>query len=401
MISEEAALDSILTSVESASNRLRYQSVPLLDALHHFAAAPIRSPIALPRFDNSAMDGYALRAADVAAPISRLQVTGEQSAGPDRALTITPGTAIRIFTGAPIPAGADCVVMQEDVDRDGDTITVREPPTPGEFIRRAGAELCIGQSALAEGDRITPTRIGLLASLGISTVAVHPVPRIALISTGDELRPPGTDLQPGEILDSNTPLLTALLAAAGFPIAIATHARDTPADLHTALDETADCDAVILTGGVSVGEHDHVRTTLRERGASSDIWRVAVKPGKPFLFAQAPATTYFGLPGNPVSTLVTAILFVLPGLRRLAGANPTSARNIATNFHIDAPLDNPGDRPHYLRGTTDEHGTFRSAPLQQSHAAASLAQSTVLLRIPAQTRLPAGSYAPGFILPGF
>lgn len=420
MITESAALERILTSVESASSRLRKTiTLPLPTALHHYAASALHSPASLPAFDNSAMDGYALRAGDATTP---LRVTGDQPAGPDRNLNVTPATAIRIFTGAPIPAGADCVVMQEDVTRDGDTITLREPnapPEPGEFIRRAGSDLCIGQSVLTPGDRLTPARIALLTSLGIQTIEVHPLPRIGIIATGDELiqnpkpseaRQPAnfkpdesgqSKIQNGEIFDSNTPLLTALLATSGFPVALTTHARDTPAALHAALDTTADCDAIILTGGVSVGEHDHVRATLRARGATADFWRVAVKPGKPFLFAHNSTTTYFGLPGNPVSTLVTALLFVLPGLRRLAGAHPTAARNLVTLFRVEVPLENPGDRPHYFRGTADEHGTFRPAPLQQSHAAASLAQSSVLLRIPARTTLPRGSYAPGLILPGF
>ncbi len=337
-------------------------------------------------------------------PPRPLQVTAEQPAGPDRRLTVTPGTAVRIFTGAPLPAGADCVVMQEDVTRTGDSITLNEPPAPGDFIRRAGADLCAGQSVLSLGDRLTPTRIGLLASVGITEVRVQHLPKIGLIATGDEIQSkfqnPKSKIENGLILDSNTPLLVALLAAAGFPVATTTHARDTPSALHAALEATSDCDAVILTGGVSVGEHDHVGATLTAHGAPTEVWRVAVKPGKPFLFGRSPTTTYFGLPGNPVSTLVTAILFALPGLRRLAGANPAAARNIFTSFRIDTALENCGDRPHYLRGTTDEQGTFSPAPFQQSHAAASLAQSTVLLRVPARSTLPSGSQAPGLILPG-
>ncbi len=390
MISESEALARILDTLAPGPSR----PVPLAAALGLHAAAPLTAPAAVPRFDQSAMDGYALRVADAARP---LRVTGEQPAGRDRQLTVNPGEAIRIFTGAPIPTGADCVVMQEDVDRSGDQITIRDLPAPGEFIRPAGADLCAGQSILAPGDLVTPARIGLLASLGIESVHAHDRPRVGIITTGDEVRPLGTPLAPGEIPNSNGPMLAALLTTAGFPADVTTHATDSPEALVTALAATAHCHAVILTGGVSVGEHDHVRATLRDHGADVDLWRVAVKPGKPFLFGPTATTAYFGLPGNPVSTYVTALLFVLPGLRHLAGASAAHARPHFTEFRLASPVDNPGDRPHYLRGTLDG-STFHPAPLQESHALASLANSTALARIPAGATLPTATPVTGLKL---
>jgi molybdopterin molybdotransferase len=286
------------------------------------------------------------------------------------------------------------------VDRVGDTITIREVPCLGEFIRPAGADLCAGQIILRPGDLLIPARIGLLAALGLEDISVHPRPLVGLVSTGDELRPPGHPLSPGEIPDSNRPMLAALLADAGFEVAVSTHARDTPAALATALDATAGCDAVILTGGVSVGEHDHVRAALRDHGVTPDLWRVAVKPGKPFLFGRKDATTFFGLPGNPVSTYVTALLFVLPGLRRLAGATIAQARPQFFDLPTAERLHNPGDRPHYLRGTISQ-GEFHPASLQESHALASLARSTHLARIDANARIDPGESVACVALSGF
>ncbi len=393
MISEAEALARILNSLAPLATR----PLPIAGSSRHRAAVPLAAPAPVPRFDQSAMDGYALRAQDAN---QRLQVTAEQPAGADRQLQVTAGTAVRIFTGAPIPSGADCVVMQEDVDRTGDTITIREAPRPGEFIRPAGADLCAGQLILHPGDLLTPARVGLLAALGIEEVTVHTRPRVGLISTGDELRPPGHPLSPGEIPDSNRPMLAALLEEAGFQTIVSAHARDTPAALATALAATSDCDAVILTGGVSVGEHDHVRAALRDHGVTPDLWRVAVKPGKPFLFGRNAATAFFGLPGNPVSTFVTALLFVLPGLRRLAGATIDQAPPQFFDRPASEALLNPGDRPHYVRGTIT-HQKFRPASLQESHALASLAHSTHLARVGANTQIDPGESVGCITLSGF
>ncbi len=343
------------------------------------------------------MDGYALRAGDAGHP---LRVVGEQPAGADRRLRVDAGTAIRIFTGAPIPQGADCVVRQEDVRRSRENIEILAPPVVGEFIRCAGADLCVGQTLLQPGDIVSPARIGLLASLGIGEVSVHARPRVGLISTGDEVRPADSPLAPGEIPDSNRPMLTALLATVGFTISVSTHARDSPAALATALAATSACDAVIFTGGVSVGDHDHVRAALRDHGVSPDLWRVAVKPGKPFLFGRNPTTAFFGLPGNPVSTYVTALLFVLPGLRRLAGSSAEAAGTPLVDVPTAERLTNPGDRPHYLRGTLSR-GAFVPAPLQQSHALASLARSTHLARIDEGKSIDPGDPVGCLALTGF
>ncbi len=393
MISEADALARILGSLTPLTAR----TIPLTEARAHRASSAVAAPVPLPRFAHSAMDGYALRAADAA---RSLRVIGEQPAGPDRRLAVAPGTAIRIFTGAPIPTGVDCVVRQEDVDRSGDTIRIRESPAVGEFLRPAGGDICAGQLVLRPGDLLTPARVGLLAALGVPEIDVHRLPTIGIISTGDELRPPGTPLAPGEIPDSNRPMLAALLAEAGFPTDTTTHARDTPVDLASTLAATAHCDAIVITGGVSVGEHDHVRAALRDHGVSPDFWRVAVKPGKPFSFGRSGTTAFFGLPGNPVSTFVTSLLFVLPALRRLAGATIDQSSPVRIEYPAAERIPNPGDRPHYFRGSL-VRGNFRPALTQESHALASLAQSTHLGLVGANGQIDPGDPISCLKLAGF
>lgn len=383
MITEEEALRQVLAAVTPAAP----QELPLLQARGLCAARALFATVPLPGFDNSMMDGYALRAAD-STRTEILPVTHEQPAGADLALVCPPGHAVRIFTGAPLPAGADAVIMQEDVDAQPGGIRCREPVTPGENIRRAGAELCAGQLMLSAGDTLTPARLGLLASQGLQSVPVHAPPRAAVLSTGDELRPPGQPLRPGEIYNSNGVMLQALLHQAGVPQVETVHCEDelepTRALLAALLDRT---EVILISGGVSVGARDQIKPALRALGIEPALWRVKVKPGKPFLFAHTQRSGrhvwLFGLPGNPVSSYITYQIFVRPALRRLLGFRETALPALPARSGTD--LRNDGDRPHYLRGVLAD-GTFKAQGLQMSHSLFGLSQSEALLRLePGQT----------------
>lgn len=389
MLTEDETRRRILDAVAA----LEPETVPLLAARGRFVCDAQTAAHALPAFDNSAMDGYAL--ADGLPAGTSLQVKGEQPAGPDRGLRVEPGRAVRIFTGGAIPAGAGAVVMQEDVERVGERITLKETVAAGEFIRRAGGDLARGQRILAPGDRLTSARLGLLASQGLAAVAVHRRPRVAVLATGDELRAPGEPLGPGEIYESNGVLLASLAAAVGAEVTVLARARDDRADLDARLAEgLAGHDALVVAGGVSVGERDFVKERLAAAGVALDLWRVQVKPGKPFLYGRAAAgrrTHVFGLPGNPVSACVTFLLFVRPALLRMAGARDDALALPVFPATAAVELANRGDRPHYLRGTLDEKGAFAPGGRQESHALFGLSRSRALVRVEADTVVPPGA----------
>ena len=405
MISEEEARRRILKKIRPLHER----TVPLVSALDCFAARDYLARLALPSFDNSAMDGYAVVASSCRKS-SPLRVIGEQPAGADRELRLGDGEAVRIFTGAPIPQGADAVVMQEDVTRDGSDISVNVEVEAGEFIRRRGCDLAKGQMILPKGERISAATVALLASQGFPDVIVGGKATAGVISTGDELAKPGDELQAGQIYDSNSVLLNALLRRCGVSATTVEHCRDDQESLGAAIKRGMENHVLIISGGVSVGEHDLVKEALREAGATIEIWRVAVKPGKPFLFGQigrdAPApglsqrpvqsrtqvqprsasegsvsrsTCFvFGLPGNPVSAFVTFLQFVRPAILRMMGATNLDLPQVPAK--LATGLTNGGDRPHYIRGRL-EHGKFTPIGRQESHALFGLSQANALLRV--------------------
>ena len=369
------------------------------------------------------MDGYAVVASSCKKG-GRLRVIGEQPAGPDRKLRVSDGEAVRIFTGATLPQGADAIVMQEDVTRHGTDISVNVDVEAGEFVRRRGCDLAEGQMILARGERIRAATVALLASQGFADVIVGGQATAAVISTGDELVKAGDELQPGQIYDSNSVLLGALLQRCGVSATAVEHCRDDRQSLGDAIKRGMKNHVLIISGGVSVGEHDLVKEALRELGAKIEIWRVAVKPGKPFLFGRAqqsapspPASAalrrgrqsspsgrerrtrsagegsvsgsgcfVFGLPGNPVSAFVTFLQFVRPAVLRMMGATDLDLPQVPAKLAVG--LTNDGDRPHYIRGRL-EHGKFTPIGRQESHALFGLSQANALLRVAAGLSLKA------------
>src|SRR5215813_7154644 len=315
MISEEEARRRILEKITPLPER----SIPLAVALDCFAARDYFARLPLPAFDNSAMDGYAVVASSCQKGV-RLRVIGDQPAGPDRKLRVARGEAVRIFTGAPLPQGADAIVMQEDVARDGTDISLNVDVEAGDFVRRRGCDLAEGQMILARGERIRAATIALLASQGFPDVIVGGKATAAVVSTGDELVKPGEERQAGQIYDSNSELLSALLQRCGVSATAVEHCRDDRDSLGSAIKRGIKNHVLIVAGGVSVGEHDLVKDVLLKLGANIGIWRVAVKPGKPFLFGNIGECLVFGLPGNPVSAFVTFLQFVRPAILRMMGA---------------------------------------------------------------------------------
>jgi molybdopterin molybdotransferase len=370
--------------------------VPLELSLDQVLAQEIVAVTDSPPFDNSSMDGYAVRAAEAHAGAGlRVQETA-QPAGGDLGLSLESGEAIRIFTGAVIPEGADAVIMQEDIDHEGEFITIREGVERGENIRVRGGDVCTGQILLRRGEVLSPVKIALLASQGLPEVPVRTKPLVHIVTTGDEVVDPGEPLLPGEIYNSNSPMLQTAVARAG-AVGGASHAIDDPGLLRDTLaGAISAADLVIIVGGVSVGERDYVKEVLGELGVVTEFWRVNVKPGKPFLFGTHPdGTLVFGLPGNPVSAYVTFSLFVAPVIRRLRGheSEPSSVGLGTVAGLAEEAMRNPGDRPHYLRGIC-ENGRVRLSGTQQSHAIYGLSRANCLIRLD-----PGQSIAPGDSVP--
>ena len=404
MLSEEDARRRVLTQVQP----LPPETLPLWQAAGRFASAELYATQALPAFDNSAMDGYAvplLPDARAIPPGMTFRVSGEQPAGPDRGLRVEPGSAVRIFTGGPVPLGTGAVVMQEDVERTDDKIKLLDFVEPGEWIRRSGSDLARGQRLFAAGSKLTPQRLGLLASQGLAAVNVGGTPHVAILATGDELRPAGQPLGPGEIYESNGVLLAALAGALGASVTVLERARDDRDDLDAKLTSALGSHHVlVVAGGVSVGERDFVKERLAAAGVRLDLWRVRIQPGKPFLYGRGSATAdraagthVFGLPGNPVSAFVTFLLFVRPAILRLLGA--AEDQLVLPSFPTTAGVEliHRGDRPHYLRGTLDEEGRFAPTGPQESHALFALSCSHALVRMEPHASLPVGAPVRAFL----
>lgn len=355
--------------------------------------ADVFAPTALPPFDNAAVDGYAVRASDTPSRDGRpaiLRLVGESAAGTAAPPPVGPGEATRIFTGAPLPPGANAVVMQEDCDADHDgTVAILEAAKPWEGVRLLGEDVKAGEAVGRAGDLVTPQRLALLMAAGTWEVPLHGAPTVALLGTGSELVPAGAcGLAPGQVHESNLGPLAWLAEGAGARVTEARVLPDDPRQIRDALEAAAGRAQVILTaGGASVGDHDHLRAVAVEAGFRIDLWKLALKPGKPFFAGQRDGTLLLGVPGNPVSAFVTTVLLVLPALRQLAGC-PQPAPATRPGI-LAAPLSNPDARRHFIRVRIDADGWVHPTGPQASHMLASMAASNALVDVPPMTTLAA------------
>ena len=386
-------LEQALARIAGAIQPLPCELIALHESAHRHLAQDIVAPISLPPFDNSAMDGYALRAEDVGKASfeqpAQLKLIGAVAAGAQFTGTIAPGTCIRIFTGSPMPRGADAVVMQEDTRAAGETVAVLDAVKPWENVRFAGQDVKQGAVVGRAGDHLSAARIALLGALGLERIAAHQRPVVQIVSTGTELVEPGNPLRPGQIYESNRTAISSLAESVGAKTILSPLVPDTLEATTGALRAAFErSDAVITTGGASVGEHDFVKAAFESMGGSLDFWRVAIKPGKPFVFGKLGKKFLFGLPGNPVSAFVTFLLLVRPALSKLQGA--TDLELPAFPGVLEEPIQNRGERRHFMRVVVDKRGRIKSAGLQASHALASLAGANGLLDLPPNVSWPAG-----------
>ena len=344
MLSVAEATDKIV----SAFAPIGAETVSVDRAFGRVLAEPLTARLTQPPADVSAMDGYAVRAADVATLPARLKVTLKIAAGQAPDGKIGPGEAARIFTGAVVPAGADTVIIQENTEADGDHVTVREGDrNPGQHIRRAGFDFKAGDVGLPAGRYLSARDIALAAAMNRPWLSVSRRPRVALLSTGDELVNPGDPVGPAQIIGSNGIGLSAFVAACGAEPLNLGIARDTMADLDRALDAAAGCDALVTLGGASVGDHDLVQKALKARGMDLAFWKVAMRPGKPLMFGRLGAMNVLGLPGNPVSAIVTATLFLKPAIERMLGLAAQARPNPVVALGRDLRAND--QRQDYLR----------------------------------------------------
>ncbi len=354
MISVEEARDRILAGLRPTAP----ETISVAHALGRVLAEPVVARTTQPPGDVSAMDGYALRAGD-AGPWT---VIGAAPAGHPFPGTVGPGEAVRLFTGSLLPPGADAVALQEDADREGDLLSLREAPVAGRHVRREGGDFRRGDTLLAAGTRLGARAVGLAAAANHPWLVVHRRPRIAVLATGDEIALPGDPLGPGGIVSSNAHALAALITSAGGDPAVLPIARDTPDAIAATADRLGGMDLLVTTGGASVGEHDLVQSGLGARGFALDFWKIAMRPGKPLLFGTLGGVPVLGLPGNPVSAFVCGVLFLLPAIARLAGqadgALPISEARLAV------PVPANDHRADHLRATLSRgaDGTLLATP---------------------------------------
>ena len=377
----------------AATRPLPSESVSLAEAAGRILAHDIAAPLSLPPFDNSAMDGYAVRAADIALANAdspcRLKRIGDVAAGGSFSPAVESGTCVRVFTGSPLPRGTDAVVMQEDTRATNEFVEVFDAVKPWENVRLTGEDVKSGTIIARGGQRLTAARLALLDAMGIQRGSAGGRPLLGILSTGNELIEPGATLTPGRIHESNRAMLASLVAQCGGSPRVFPLVRDTVEETRRALETAfAECDAVISSGGVSVGEHDCVKPALESLGGTMEFWRVNVKPGKPFVLGSYRDKFLFGLPGNPVSAFVTFLLLSRPAILKMQGA--AELRLTEHPAVLAESFQNSGDRRHFMRVAVDIKGAVRNAGAQASHMLTSLANANALLDVPPKTLWPAG-----------
>ncbi|HEY1412003.1 MAG TPA: gephyrin-like molybdotransferase Glp [Rhodopila sp.] len=364
MISVEEARLRILEAVGPTPAEI----VALGEAWNRVTATDVVARLTQPPADVSAMDGYALRAADGTLD-ARLTVIGAAPAGHPFGGRVGPGEAVRLFTGSVVPDGADSILLQEDATRNGDSVQVKEAVTEGRHIRRAGQDFAAGDMVIPAGKRLTARDVGLAAAANHPWLTVHRRPRIAILATGDEIAMPGEPIPPGGIVSSNSHALAALVRAGGGEPMILPVARDDRDAISAVADTVQGMDLLVTTGGASVGDHDLIIESLKSRGMTLDFWQIAMRPGKPLLLGQLGATPVLGLPGNPVSAMVCAILFLLPALSRLCGL-PAAPPPVSSAV-LGAAVKANDRRADHLRATvsTDEAGRIVVVPFSTQDSA--------------------------------
>ncbi len=360
---------------------LPVETVPASAAAGRFLARDLFAPIDLPPFDDSAMDGFAVRSSESVAG-RRLRVVGRAVAGRGFGATVEAGTCVRVFTGSPLPAGTDAVVMQEDTRESGpDEVELIDGVRPWENVRFCGEDLRQGALALAAGCELTPQAISLVSALGLSAVEVHRLPVVAIVPNGSELVPPGQPRPPAGVYESNGLMLKALFERVGCRAVLMPPPADELSAVVSALRLGLEAaDVIVTAGGASVGELDLIRPAFAELGGRLDFWQLAMKPGKQFFFGQRDGKCLFGLPGNPVSAFVTGVLLVLPALRRLAGARAVAP--ITVPSVLGEPIENPDRRRHLIRVRTTPEGRVYASGVQASHHLHGLAWADGLLDLP-------------------
>jgi molybdopterin molybdotransferase len=377
-----------MISVEEARRRLLAplrplgpEQVAVSEAAGRVLAEDVAARRTQPPWDVSAMDGYAVRAGDVAAVPARLTVVGSVPAGQAYAATVGRGEAVRIFTGAPMPKGADAVVIQEDTEREGNRVVVREPAPPGHYVRPAGLDFRAGELGLRAGHRLSARDIGLAAAMNRPWLMVHRKPRIAILPTGDEVVMPGDPVGPHQIVSSNGLALAALISqCGGIPLQLPI-APDNADALQRIAAGAVGADFLVTTGGASVGEHDLVRDALGASGLALDFWKIAMRPGKPLMVGRYRDTPMMGLPGNPVSSLVCGLLFLKPAIERLIGLAIADAPALKARLAVALAANDR--RQDYLRATLSRasDGTLEVRPFgkQDSSMMSLLARSDCLV----------------------
>ncbi|MFO1034187.1 MAG: gephyrin-like molybdotransferase Glp [Hyphomicrobiales bacterium] len=390
------ALARILDGVKPLSA----ETIALEHATGRVLARPVIAKRDQPPFPASAMDGYALRQSDIATLPATLKLVGTSAAGKGYRGSLKPGTAVRILTGAPFPAGADTVVIQENTSREGDVLTVHSPTALGKNIRRAGLDFARGDRLLEVGHLLRPRDLGLAAAANAAKLWVHRQPHVCLFTTGDELALPGEKAGPHQIYSSNSTAIAALAAQYGARVSNLGIVKDDPAATRRAVKKALVADIALTTGGASVGDHDYVQAAFKACGISIGFWKIAMRPGKPFMYGRKGKVHVMGLPGNPVSALITARLFLQPLIKALQGLPSTEAE---TTAQLTGPMAANDERQDYVRATLSvaADGQRRVAPfaLQDSSMQRTLQMANALIiRPPHAPAVAAGESVPVLLL---